>query len=84
MRALGDTDALPVADLALLRALGLTNPRDLERRAEAWRPWRAYATIYLWDGTPAHTARARRAAISVPENPAIQRNSPRERFSSPA
>ena len=22
--------------------------RELQRRAENWRPWRAYAAIYLW------------------------------------
>ena len=22
--------------------------RELERRSESWRPWRAYATMYLW------------------------------------
>jgi AraC family transcriptional regulator, regulatory protein of adaptative response / DNA-3-methyladenine glycosylase II len=48
MRALGEPDAFPSGDIGLLRALGLENPRDLERRAEAWRPWRAYATMYLW------------------------------------
>jgi AraC family transcriptional regulator of adaptative response / DNA-3-methyladenine glycosylase II len=48
MRALGEPDAFPSGDLGLLRSLGLSNSRQLERRAEAWRPWRAYATIYLW------------------------------------
>lgn len=48
MRALGEPDAFPSADLGLLRALGLTTSRELERRAEAWRPWRAYAAMYLW------------------------------------
>ncbi|MFZ3332921.1 MAG: hypothetical protein WA197_19955, partial [Candidatus Acidiferrales bacterium] len=48
MRALGETDAFPAGDAALLRALDLTNPQELEQRSEAWRPWRAYATIYLW------------------------------------
>jgi AraC family transcriptional regulator, regulatory protein of adaptative response / DNA-3-methyladenine glycosylase II len=50
MRALGETDALPAGDLGLLRTLALTNSRELEERSEAWRPWRAYATIYLWHG----------------------------------
>jgi AraC family transcriptional regulator, regulatory protein of adaptative response / DNA-3-methyladenine glycosylase II len=50
MRALGEPDAFPSGDLGLLRALGLGSPRELERRAEAWRPWRAYATMYLWSG----------------------------------
>jgi hypothetical protein len=26
----------------------LGSSRDLEHRAEAWRPWRAYAAMYLW------------------------------------
>ncbi len=48
MRALGDPDAFPASDLGLLRALGLTRPAELLARAEAWRPWRAYAAIQLW------------------------------------
>ncbi len=49
MRALGEPDAFPVGDLGLLRALQLTSPRELEARAEKWRPWRAYAALYLWN-----------------------------------
>jgi AraC family transcriptional regulator, regulatory protein of adaptative response / DNA-3-methyladenine glycosylase II len=48
MRALGEPDAFPSGDLGLLRALGLASSAELEQRAEAWRPWRAYATMYLW------------------------------------
>jgi AraC family transcriptional regulator of adaptative response / DNA-3-methyladenine glycosylase II len=48
MRALGEPDAFPASDLGLLRATALKNSRDLELRAEAWRPWRAYAAMYLW------------------------------------
>ncbi len=49
MRALGEPDAFPPGDVGLLRALDVTNSRELERRAEAWRPWRAYAAMYLWN-----------------------------------
>jgi AraC family transcriptional regulator, regulatory protein of adaptative response / DNA-3-methyladenine glycosylase II len=49
MRALGEPDAFPSGDLGLLRALALGSSRELERRAEAWRPWRAYAAMYLWN-----------------------------------
>jgi AraC family transcriptional regulator of adaptative response / DNA-3-methyladenine glycosylase II len=60
MRALGDPDAFPVADLGLRQALErLGSPMDarsLTLRAEAWRPWRAYAALHLWsslaDETP--------------------------------
>jgi AraC family transcriptional regulator of adaptative response / DNA-3-methyladenine glycosylase II len=48
MRALGEPDAFPSGDLGLLRALALESPGELERRAEAWRPWRSYASMYLW------------------------------------
>ena len=48
MRALREPDAFPVGDMALMRTLGLNNSREVERRAEMWRPWRAYATMYLW------------------------------------
>jgi AraC family transcriptional regulator of adaptative response / DNA-3-methyladenine glycosylase II len=52
MRALGDPDAFPATDLGILsaaRSLGLPDrPGALTTRAEAWRPWRAYATQHLW------------------------------------
>jgi AraC family transcriptional regulator of adaptative response / DNA-3-methyladenine glycosylase II len=48
MRAMGEPDAFPSSDLGLLRAIGLERSRDLELRAESWRPWRAYAAMYLW------------------------------------
>ena len=52
MRALGDPDACPVTDLGLRRALerrGIAgDPKSVAARAEAWRPWRAYATHHLW------------------------------------
>ena len=52
MRALGEPDAFPAADLGILRALqqGDTRPttKQILKRAENWRPWRAYAAMYLW------------------------------------
>jgi AraC family transcriptional regulator of adaptative response / DNA-3-methyladenine glycosylase II len=56
MRALGDPDAFPSNDLGVLRgahSLGLpTSPRELELRAERWRPWRSYVVQHLWAATP--------------------------------
>jgi AraC family transcriptional regulator of adaptative response / DNA-3-methyladenine glycosylase II len=49
MRALGYHDAFPSGDLVLRRAAGLSAPA-LARRSEAWRPWRAYAVMLLWQG----------------------------------
>jgi AraC family transcriptional regulator, regulatory protein of adaptative response / DNA-3-methyladenine glycosylase II len=47
MRALHWPDAFPSGDLMLLRAANSTQ-KQLQGLAEAWRPWRAYATHYLW------------------------------------
>jgi AraC family transcriptional regulator of adaptative response / DNA-3-methyladenine glycosylase II len=49
MRACGERDAFPAGDLALRRALGA----DATRRAEAWRPWRAYGAMHVWVGASA-------------------------------
>jgi len=48
MRALGEPDAFPAGDIALLRVLRLASLKQLQHRAEVWRPWRAYAVTYLW------------------------------------
>ena len=49
MRALRDPDAFPAGDLGLIRGLNAASERNLERRSEAWRPWRAYAAMYVWN-----------------------------------
>ncbi|MGH8318249.1 MAG: DNA-3-methyladenine glycosylase 2 family protein [Steroidobacteraceae bacterium] len=48
MRALNDSDALP-GELAELRipADEMLGPQELLRRAESWKPWRAYAAVLL-------------------------------------
>ena len=48
MRSLRWPDAFPAADLGVLKALGVTSAKAAEQRAEAWRPWRAYAVLHLW------------------------------------
>ena len=52
MRALGDPDAFPAGDLGVLhglRALGVdADAREAERRSQAWRPFRAYTVLHLW------------------------------------
>jgi AraC family transcriptional regulator of adaptative response / DNA-3-methyladenine glycosylase II len=48
MRALRWPDAFPASDLALRRAAGMPTPAKLERAAERWSPWRAYAAMHLW------------------------------------
>ena len=53
MRELREPDAFPSGDVALMRALqDGDGPRpthaQMMARAEAWRPWRAYAAVHLW------------------------------------
>src|SRR4029434_10722305 len=50
MRALGDRDAFPSADLGVIKAMqaaGVGRQAIIEV-AERWRPWRGYATLHLW------------------------------------
>jgi AraC family transcriptional regulator of adaptative response / DNA-3-methyladenine glycosylase II len=48
MRALHVPDAFPAADLGVQKALQRAGAKAAEARAEAWRPFRAYAVIHLW------------------------------------
>ncbi|MEA2236393.1 MAG: AraC family transcriptional regulator [Thermoanaerobaculia bacterium] len=48
MRALREPDAFPHSDLGLRKAAGMISDRELLARAEAWRPYRSYATMLLW------------------------------------
>ena len=66
MRALGDPDAFLLDDLGVRRAatqLGFgESPGGLAERAARWRPWRAYATQYLWAALDHPVATLRRHA----------------------
>jgi AraC family transcriptional regulator of adaptative response / DNA-3-methyladenine glycosylase II len=48
LRAQREPDAFPSGDPDLISALKLKNAAALELRSRGWRPWRAYAAIYLW------------------------------------
>ena len=53
LRQLREPDAFPAADIGLLRAIAGRERRrpsssELLDRANAWRPWRAYAAQHLW------------------------------------
>ncbi len=53
MRVYREPDAFPAENRWLRKAVADSGARvsskELESRAEAWRPWRAYAAILLWD-----------------------------------
>ncbi|MFJ4345193.1 DNA-3-methyladenine glycosylase family protein [Pseudomonas sp. NPDC089401] len=50
LRQVAARDALPLGDVALVKALRLLEGADarLAERAQAWHPWRAYAAQHLW------------------------------------
>jgi AraC family transcriptional regulator of adaptative response / DNA-3-methyladenine glycosylase II len=56
MREMRESDAFPVSDAGLMKAMrraGAMQPTAaaLLARSERWRPWRAYAATYLWAST---------------------------------
>ena len=58
-----EPDAFPAADVGLMRAMAdaegvRPNATELLARAEAWRPWRAYAAQHLWSAMPTATEAA--------------------------
>ncbi len=48
MRALAWPDAFPHSDLVVMKVLGTKKAKEALVAGEAWRPWRAYATMHLW------------------------------------
>jgi len=67
MRALRWPDAFPKEDIALRNSLGGVTPARAEQLSQAWRPWRSYATLHLWQSlTP---PRAFRTSIGSAAGP---------------
>jgi len=51
LRAMHEPDIMPMQDLVLQKMLvpgERLTAQQLSIRSEAWRPWRAYATLHLW------------------------------------
>ena len=70
MRALNAPDAFLPTDLIVRRAAGDIGSRELERRSEAWRPWRAYAVMLLWQAANDTPQTSRSPHVTRP-SPAI-------------
>jgi AraC family transcriptional regulator of adaptative response / DNA-3-methyladenine glycosylase II len=49
MRAMEWPDAFLETDAGVIRALAPIDPKLIAGLAEAWRPWRSYATVNLWN-----------------------------------
>jgi AraC family transcriptional regulator of adaptative response / DNA-3-methyladenine glycosylase II len=56
MRALRWPDAFPSQDVALRNRLGRVSARQAEQLSQAWRPWRSYALLHLWQSSSAVSA----------------------------
>jgi len=77
MRVAKDPDAYPVNDWVVAKMLERLAPGEARAaaagrpgsRADAWRPWRAYAVMYLWQ----HSAAARADARETAARPAVVR-----------
>jgi len=70
LRALGEPDAFPAADLVLRRAAAAggapLTARALASRAEVWRPWRGYAVLHLWRAASDRLVRAEGPRVRRP------------------
>ncbi len=49
MRAMEWPDAFLETDTGVKKALQPYTSKELLKMAEAWRPWRSYATVNLWN-----------------------------------
>jgi DNA-3-methyladenine glycosylase II len=64
MRAWRDPDAWPASDRVLMNLMalqdqGLTRLALYKARAEAWKPWRAYAAMHIWNSAADVAGRAK-------------------------
>jgi hypothetical protein len=82
MRAFGEPDAFPAGQLQLRRILtngqGPPSEDDFLKLAEIWRPWRAYATVYLWTASVANSAKDESSKFPRPLASALRSKSKKE------
>jgi AraC family transcriptional regulator of adaptative response / DNA-3-methyladenine glycosylase II len=65
MRVLRWPDAFPTGDVAVLKRLGGVTPRQADEMSQAWRPWRSYAVLHLWQAPKPSASRPRLSAQRV-------------------
>jgi AraC family transcriptional regulator of adaptative response / DNA-3-methyladenine glycosylase II len=49
MRALRWPDAFPKGDIAVRNNLGGVTAKQVQEMSQAWRPWRSYAVLHIWN-----------------------------------
>jgi AraC family transcriptional regulator, regulatory protein of adaptative response / DNA-3-methyladenine glycosylase II len=57
MRALRWPDAFPKEDIAIRNRLGGVSALQAEEMSQAWRPWRSYAVMHIWNSSKPATSR---------------------------
>jgi len=62
MRAMQWPDAFPKEDIALRNNLGGVTAKEAEAISQAWRPWRSYAVMHLWNMKKSSSIAAPRTA----------------------
>ncbi len=55
MRVLAWPDAFPASDIGVLNALGHRQPKLAQSQSQAWKPWRSYAVMQLWQSLESGT-----------------------------
>jgi AraC family transcriptional regulator of adaptative response / DNA-3-methyladenine glycosylase II len=61
MRALRWPDAFPKEDVAVRNNLGRVTAKQAQELSQAWRPWRSYAVLHIWN----NRANPDQSAISI-------------------
>jgi len=49
MRALRWPDAFPTGDIGVRNNLGGVSAKQADKMSQAWRPWRSYAVMHIWN-----------------------------------
>ncbi|MCC7340997.1 MAG: helix-turn-helix domain-containing protein [Bryobacterales bacterium] len=50
VRALRWPDGFPKDDIAIRNNLGGVSAKEADAMSQAWRPWRSYAVLHIWNG----------------------------------
>jgi AraC family transcriptional regulator of adaptative response / DNA-3-methyladenine glycosylase II len=66
MRALRWPDAFPSGDVAVRSGLGGVSARRADELSQAWRPWRSYAVLHLWNRSTPMSKKNVHAVVGSP------------------
>jgi AraC family transcriptional regulator of adaptative response / DNA-3-methyladenine glycosylase II len=58
MRASHWPDAFPTGDLGVRNNLGGVSAKQADTMSQAWRPWRSYAVMHIWNSPPRPDSKA--------------------------